>query len=74
MQELKIYRCEFCGTTYSRKIQCQDCERGHRKPRDMKASKYIPISQDKTGYPIYIDVEMDNGKKVRYEKRKEVNS
>lgn len=72
MQELKIYRCEICGTTYSTKIKCQECERGHRRPRDVKAAKYLPISQDATGYPTYINVKMDNGKVVRYEKRKEV--
>lgn len=72
MQELKIYRCDFCGTTYSMKIKCQECERGHRRPRSMKPGKYIPITQDKTGYPQYVDIEMDNGKTVRYEKRKEM--
>lgn len=73
MQELKIYRCEICGTTYNTKYKCQECERGHRKPREMKPAKYLPMSQDATGYPIHIDVTMDNGKKVRYERRKEVN-
>lgn len=72
MQELKIYRCEICGTTYSTKIKCQECERGHWKPRDVKEAKYLPISQDATGYPTYINVKMDNGKVVRYERRKEV--
>lgn len=72
MEELKIYRCEICGTTYSKKIECQECERGHRKPRDMKPMKYLPISQDKTGYPMYIEVKMDNGKTVGYERREKV--
>ena len=72
MQELKLYRCEFCGTTYDREGECRTCERGHRHPRDVKSAKYLPISQDVTGYPMHIDVKMDNGKTVRYERSGEV--
>lgn len=66
MQELKIYRCEFCQTKYDDKTKCQECERGHKKPIDVKPSEYLPIFQDAKGYPYYVDVKMDNGKTVRY--------
>lgn len=72
MHEFKMYQCDFCGTKYSEKLRCQECERGHKKPINVKSSKYISISNDATGYPQYVDVEMNNGKTVRYYKRKEV--
>lgn len=72
MKEIKLYKCEMCGTSYSQKVDCQKCEKGHRKPKSVCPSKYLPISQDATGYPKYVDVEMDNGKTVRYEKKREV--
>lgn len=68
MQELKLYRCEFCGTTYKGKENCKQCEKGHKTPVSVKASKYLSIAQNAKGYPEYVDVEMSDGQIVRYKR------
>lgn len=46
MQELKLYKCEFCGTSYNSKKNCEACEKGHKTPVSVKANKYLPITQN----------------------------
>lgn len=64
MKEIKLYICEYCGTEYSKKSRCNDCEKAHKKPVKIRDMRYLPVTNDATGYPQIIEVEMDDGKVV----------
>lgn len=68
MKEVKHYICEFCGTQFNTKEKAEECEMGHHKPKKIKECKYISCSNDTTGAPIHIYVEMDDGKLYVYRK------
>lgn len=66
MKKVEHYICEICGTEYADKEKAVNCEKGHHKPKNIKAERYQPITNDRTGYPDRIAVEMDDGKVVTY--------
>ena len=66
MKEVKHYICEICGTEYNEKKKCENCEKGHNKPKKIVKAKYRAISQNALGIPTHIDVEMENGKVYTY--------
>lgn len=66
MIELTKYRCDYCGTEYADRQKAQQCEDGHRLPAGIKEAKFLPITNDKTGYPNYIIVTMRDGKNLKY--------
>lgn len=68
MIEVKHYICEICNTEYKNKYSCQRCEKGHIKPLEIVKQKYVSIGNDASGYPVWIEVEMSNGKVVRYKR------
>mgnify|MGYP005755720741 CR=1 FL=1 len=72
MQELKIYQCDYCGKTYSRKGDCQKCERLHRHPIKVESAQYLP-NIDNANYPDHVDIQMSDGKRVRYKYSAEVD-
>lgn len=65
MHELKIYQCDYCGKTYSKKFDCQKCERFHRHPVEVASARYLPNIDDEN-YPEWVNVQMSDGKIVRY--------
>lgn len=68
MKELKLYTCEFCGTNYKEKTICMQCEKTHKKPVKIKSSRYIPDKNNNKGYPISLEIEMEDGKTVTYKR------
>lgn len=72
MKEIKLYVCETCGTQYSEKKKCDECEKLHESkiPKKIIKAKYLPIAQDRTGHPINITIEFNDGTKVEYRKMK----
>ena len=59
MQEITQYKCEFCGTLYADKKECDECEKAVQfKPRKVCAK-----------YPPHITVEFNDGTIQRYERR-----
>lgn len=68
MEELKLYRCEFCGTSYKEKKRCIECEKSHKKPVKIIDSRYVAENDNKKGYPVSITVQMEDGNKVIYKR------
>lgn len=68
MKEVKHYICEVCNTEYNEKSKAEDCEKGHIFPKSIKNKRYLPMKNNNKGYPISIDVLMENGDVVTYKR------
>lgn len=68
MRETKLYICEVCGTQYADKKKCLACEKSHKKPVNIVNCKYIPQKDNNKGYPIRIDIKMEDGNIVSYKR------
>lgn len=68
MKELSLYVCEVCGTQYSDKSACARCENGHRKNLRIVSSRYLSISQDKSGFPMTITIADKDGNTCIYKR------
>ena len=66
MREQKLYICDFCGTQYKNKYECEECEKHHVKVCEIVDTSYVTYKNDKTGYPQKIEVKMDDGMRVWY--------
>lgn len=62
------YQCEVCGTEYSDKNKCKQCEENHKKNLKIIGKKYVSFKGDNTGYPTRIEVEFENGEFVTYKR------
>ena len=67
MKNLTLYVCETCGTKYSDKAKCIQCENGHKTGLTITGGRYLPYTQDETGMPVTIDVTA-GGKVYRYKR------
>ena len=61
MKEQKLYVCDYCGTQYKEKTVCQQCEKGHVKPVEIKDCKYISMKDNLKGYPTQVHFKMADG-------------
>lgn len=68
MKEVKHYICEICGTEYSDKAKCQQCEKTHCQPKEIVKSKYIGYINNQKGYPVSITVKMSDGTEQVYKR------
>ena len=68
MKEIKRYVCDICGVEYKEKLAAKECEKSHKCCKTIVRELYHPLSVDITGYPIAIDIEMKDGKRVRYKR------
>ena len=68
MKELSKYQCEHCKTEYKDKQACVECENNHRIKLKIKDKRYVPISRDKNGYPIDINIEFEDGEVIKYKR------
>lgn len=78
MKETMLYVCEICGESYANKKEAENCEAAHIKPKRLtKTMKFHPYKCGRdpilTGYkvsqyPDWIDIEMQDGKTVRYKR------
>ena len=68
MREIRHYVCDICGTEYANRGKAETCEKSHKTPKKITYCYYRPISDDKSGYPQRITVEMSDGEKVLYQR------
>lgn len=68
MKKINLYVCDVCGANYNEKSKCERCEKGHVKPKEIIGTRYLSLEVNKKGYPISIDVKMDNGDVVKYKR------
>ena len=62
------YQCEFCGTEYSNKEKCEQCEKNHTKNLKIVGKEYVSFKSDNTGCPTRIEVEFENGEVLTYKR------
>lgn len=60
MKALQLYMCEYCGTQYKDKKECEKCESNHKSAVKIKNMKFH--ADKKTNYPDRLEVEMSDGK------------
>ena len=68
MKEVKHYICELCGNEYNDKSKAQNCEKGHKNAVEIVGQKFVSINNNKTGYPVQIDVKMSDGSTRTYKR------
>lgn len=68
MKELSKYQCEYCKTEYRNKSDCMECEANHKTTTRIKEKKYLPYNNDRSGYPIDINIEFVDGKVIKYKR------
>lgn len=78
MKETTLYVCEICKARYANKKEAENCEAAHIKPKKLtKSMKFHPYKSGKdptltryevSQYPDWIDIEMQDGKTVRYKR------
>ena len=65
MWKVEHYICEVCGTEYKDKALCEKCERLHKQGLTIVRARFLPVTQDNTGMPVTIEVEVKDGKETR---------
>ena len=68
MKKVEHFICDICGTEYKSSTFCVQYESKHSINPKITQCRYLPITQDSTGYPIAISVKMDDGKTVVYKR------
>lgn len=68
MKIVERYICEACGTEYTDKERCAECEDWHIRPVKIEGMQHVPVNRDAQGYPLSIQVRMEDGKTVEYER------
>ena len=68
MRVMTKYICEFCGTEYADKNTAAECEKNHKTVSRIKNMTYKPIRMLPNGYPIKIEVEMEDGKVIEFKR------
>ena len=66
MIEKKLYICDKCKTAYTSEEECKECEEGHVPAKRVRDQKYVSIANDKTGYPTYVSLVMEDGRIIRF--------
>lgn len=65
MIEEKRYICQFCGTAYENSHSCNKCKESHHNPVGIVSAKYSCWASK---YPTIINIRMDDGEVVKYER------
>ena len=79
MKETTLYICTICGEKYANKKEAENCEAAHIKPKRLtKTMKFHPykcgrdpilgFAVSQSQYPDWIEIEMQDGKIVRYKR------
>ena len=66
MKTFSLYQCEFCGKQYNNEETCKACEDNHKKPVAVEAKRYVCKINDQTGFPLTVEVYMDDGSSATY--------
>ena len=68
MKKLELYQCEVCGTQYTSKLKCTECETRHMKELRIVKSRYLPFMQDRSGMPTTITLMGPEGRHYTYKR------
>lgn len=68
MKEKTLYTCEVCHTDYARKTDAEKCEANHKKKLKIVNQRSLPYSQDKSGFPITVEVKDAEGNTATYKR------
>ena len=68
MKKVEHYICEICGTEYNSRLKCEECESGHVMPVKIDGANFIPMRNNRSGYPTQIHVKMSNGETITYKR------
>lgn len=68
MKQVKHYVCEICGTEYNDVEACRVCERSHKEPKTITKTRHLAVTQDKSGYPVAVDVLFSDGTTKTYKR------
>lgn len=68
MKTKVLYTCEKCHTDYKNQKDAEMCEINHSKRLKIVTQRSLPYSKDKSGFPISIEVENEDGKRVIYKR------
>ena len=68
MKTLEKYQCEYCHTEYHEKSACERCEKNHKVKPKIKKTIYQSYEMDRSGYPMRINIEFENGETITYKR------
>lgn len=68
MKKLEQFQCELCRTVYNDNLTAENCEKNHKKAVEVKKAWYRPFTEDRSGYPLKIEVTMSNGETIIYKR------
>lgn len=68
MKTLEKYQCEYCHTEYREKSACERCEKNHKVKSKIKKTVYQSYEIDRSGYPMRINIEFENGETITYKR------
>lgn len=68
MQEIKRYRCDYCGTEYASQKNAEECEASHKRPTRFESARYVSKGQNASGYPVTLTVRMNDGTLQTYKR------
>lgn len=69
MKKVQIYVCDVCGTNYTNKEECQECENHHTRPVRIFDGTYLSKKCCPWQHvPVMLKVEFDNGEIAEYRK------
>lgn len=61
MKEKQLFVCELCNTEYADKKKAKLCEDGHKTKFKIKNMRHVAINNNKTGFPITVTLEAQDG-------------
>lgn len=68
MKEMVKYQCEYCCTEYKDKSKAEQCENNHKLKAKLKSKRYLPYESDRSGYPMSLNIEFEDGKVITYKR------
>lgn len=66
MKEIKLYQCAYCGTQYSIKDHCMECEDFHNTKLKITHKRYVGYKKCNDRFPVEIIVEDSSGMVAKY--------
>ncbi len=66
MKEIRLYQCAHCGTQYSEKEHCIECEDFHNTKLKITNKKYVSYKKCSDRFPVEITVEDSSGMVAKY--------
>ena len=68
MKKINLYVCEICGTQYKDEPYAKRCEANHKKIDRIGQVRYQSFSDNKPGYPIAVELVMEDGTKLTFKR------